>query len=119
MSKVIKVDDDFYSRIRQLSEERGISMGEAAKIAGQEIPPPSECEAAQFQEEVKKVGLPSQDPRWIFGFIDSLSPELLKELPMMSAYAEIITKARGICAVAQEVEQELAEVKPEEEPTII
>lgn len=115
MGKTIKVDDDFYDRIRHISEERGISMGEAAKIAGQEIPPPSECEAVQFQEEVKRIGLPPQDPKWIFGFIDSLAPELLETLPMMSAYAKIITKARGVCLIAQEVEEQLAEVKPGEE----
>lgn len=111
MGKVIKVDDDFYAKLRRIAEERGISLGEAAKLAGQEIPPPSDCEVAQFQKEVEARGLPPQDPAWIFGFCDSLSAETLRTLPMLSAYAEAIAKARGICPVAREVEQQLQAVK--------
>ena len=109
MGKVIKVDDNFYDQLQELAKERGISLGEAVKIAGQKIPPPSECEVAQFQKEVTEKRLPPQDPKWIFPFIDGLAPEVLKGLPTLSAYADIITKARGICPVAQEIEKQLAE----------
>lgn len=68
MGKTVKVDNDFYTKLREISVERGISLGEAAKIAGQDVPPPSECEVAQFQKEVERLRLPTQDPRWLACF---------------------------------------------------
>lgn len=104
--KVIKVNNTLYERAKQIAEARGIKIGDAIVEAGQELAPSvSICEEEGFKDELRKMGItPPAETKWLFGFLDNFTPEMLKG-SKLSPYAEARAKSKAVCSLLPGAEE--------------
>lgn len=115
--KVIKVNSDLYERAKQIAEARGIKIGDAIVEAGQELAPSvSICEEEGFKQELAKLGItPPTETKWLFGFLDNFTPEMLKG-SKLAPYAEARAKSKGVCSLLPGAEEVITTAKSETTP---
>lgn len=106
--KVVKVSNNYYERARRIAEARGISLGEAIVQAGEEVAPSvSICEEEGFKAELRKQGItPPANLKWLFGFLDNFSPEMLKG-SKLEVYAKVRQDTKGVCSLLPGAEEAL------------
>lgn len=104
--KVIKVSNSLYERAKAIAEARGVNIGDAIVEAGQELAPSvSICEEEWFKDELRKVGVtPPTETKWLFGFLDNFTVEMLKG-SKLSPYAEARAKAKAVCSLLPGAEE--------------
>lgn len=106
--KVVKVSNNYYERAKAIAEARGIPIGEAIIQAGEEVAPSvSLCEEEGFRAELAKKGVtPPANLKWVFGFLDNFTPEMLAG-SKLSVYAEARQVSKGVCSLLPGVEEAL------------
>lgn len=115
--KVIKVNSNLYEKAKQIAEARGIKIGDAIVEAGQELAPSvSICEEEGFKQELVKMGItPPTETKWLFGFLDNFTPEMLAA-SKLAPYAEARAKSKSVCSLLPGAEEVIATPKSETTP---
>ncbi len=119
--KVIKVNNSLYERAKVIAEARGVNIGDAIIEAGQELAPSvSICEEEGFKDELHKMGItPPAETKWLFGFLDNFTPEMLMG-SKLAPYAEARTKAKAVCSLLPGAEEVIeASSKETAEPEVV
>ncbi len=104
--KVVKVNNTLYERAKQIAEAKGIKIGDAIVEASEGLTPSvSICEEAGFKDELRKMGVtPPTEVKWLFGFLDNFTPEMLKG-SRLAPYAEARAKAKAVCSLLPGAEE--------------
>lgn len=102
----VRINSDLYEKAKQIADARGIKIGEAIAEASAELAPSvSICEEEGFKQELRKMGItPPAETKWLFGFLDNFTPEMLKGSKLVP-YAEAREKSKGICSLLPGVEE--------------
>lgn len=100
------MSNTLYERAKQIAEAKGLKIGGAIVEAGQELAPSvSICEEEGFKQELRKIGIsPPKETKWLFGFLDNFTPEMLKG-SKLSPYAEARAKSKAVCSLLPGAEE--------------